>query len=340
MGAFDSVRYVINGTNEYAERVCKLRPKNKLLVKADMLACLLVHHVHAFEYFSLGFDAIPREKRKTYMTTYKVRLINRYLDDAGSENMLTNKYYAGTALAEFYKRPCIQNIGLSFETFSAFLRGRDRFILKPVDGFGGEGHVVYRKSDGKTPEEMYAEIIAAPRSVLEGWIEQHETMNLLYPDAVHTIRLHTIHDGSGRDIKVFGANLSIAFGGELANTHYKTTICCQVDDDTGVIVTDGLQRDLDVIYTEIPSTHTKLRGFQLPDWEEALQLVKNAAAAIPETAFIGWDVAFTPDGPGICEGNTHPGVVNYQHYAWYEDGYAVGWWPLVKPYVDKKRHHR
>jgi hypothetical protein len=184
---------------------------------------------------------------------------------------------------------------------------------------------------------MYQEIMAAPRGVLEGWIVQHETLNKLYAGAVHTIRLHTIHDGSGKDIKVFGGNLSIACDGELANTHYMSTLCAQVDDATGVITTDGLQRDTNKTYAEIPSTHVKLRGFQLPDWDETIQLVKMAAAAVPEIQFIGWDVAFTPEGPVICEGNVFPGVVNYQHYAWYADGQAKGWWPLVKPYVDKKQ---
>lgn len=338
MGLIHDIRYVIKDIKENSDKLCALRPQSKLRVRADMLVCLFRFRVHGFEYLSLGFDQIPRRLRDTYMTTHRVVLANKALNDACSSNLLTNKFYAGTVLAPFYKRPCIQNIGLSFADFSAFLQGREKFILKPVDGFGGEGHVVYKTNAGKTPEEMYAEIIAAPRSVLEGWIEQHEKLNLLYAGAVHTIRLHTIHDGSGRDIRVFGGNISIAFDGELANTHYAATICAQVDDDTGVIVTDGLQRDFNRIYTEIPGTGTKLRGFQLPDWDQTLALVRNAAAAVPEIGFIGWDVAFTPDGPVICEGNMYPGVVNYQNYAWYEDGYAIGRWPLVKSYMDKKQH--
>ena len=330
------IRYIFSSIKENSDKLCAERHKNKLLIRADMLFCVLFRRVHAFEYFALGFDSIPRSLRNTYMTTHRVALVNHTLNDPGSANLLTNKYYAGTVLADFYKRPCIQNLGLSYEKFLQFIDGRDRFIYKPIGGFGGEGHIVYKTAE-HTPEEMYKEIIAAPRGVLEGWIEQHEALNHLYGGAVHTLRLHTLHDGSGKNIEVFGGNLSVACSGELANTHYLSTLHMQVDDKTGVIVTDGLQRDTNTLFEEIPSTHVKVRGYQLPDWEETLELCRQAAAAVPEIGFIGWDIAFTPDGPVICEGNVFPGVVNWQNYAWYKDGYAVGGWPRIKKYIDKKR---
>ena len=335
-----AVRYLFRSVRENSDKLCAERRKNKFLIRADMLGCRALHHVQPFEYFALGFDSIPRSERKDYMTTYRVSLANNALNDRRSGNLLTNKFYAGTVLAPFYKRPCLQNINLSLEEFRAFLQGRDKFIFKPIDGFGGEGHEVYRLDGSRTPEELYAEIMAAPRGVLEGWIVQHEDLNRLYAGAVHTLRLHTIHDGSGKNIRVYGGNLSVAFGGELANTHYRATVCAQVDDETGVVVTDGLQRDTNTIYPEIPATHAKLRGFQLPDWEQTLTLVRTAAAAIPEVGYIGWDVAFTPDGPVICEGNVYPGVINYQNYAWYAEGRAKGWWPLVKTYIDESRLRR
>ena len=37
-------------------------------------------------------------------------------------------------------------------------------------------------------------------------------------------------------------------------------------------------------------------------------MVKKASKIIPEVKYIGWDVAITPDGPVIIEGNCYPGV--------------------------------
>jgi hypothetical protein len=42
---------------------------------------------------------------------------------------------------------------------------------------------------------------------------------------------------------------------------------------------------------------------RLPDWDAALCHVKAAHKACSNFVFIGWDVAFTPDGATILEGN-------------------------------------
>jgi hypothetical protein len=51
---------------------------------------------------------------------------------------------------------------------------------------------------------------------------------------------------------------------------------------------------------------------KLPDWEVALRHVKAAHKACFGFVFIGWDVAFTPDGPTILEGNTNWSPATYQ----------------------------
>jgi len=50
----------------------------------------------------------------------------------------------------------------------------------------------------------------------------------------------------------------------------------------------------------------------LPDWDAALQYVKLAHQACPNFVFVGWDVAFTPHGPMILEGNINWDAATYQ----------------------------
>ena len=50
----------------------------------------------------------------------------------------------------------------------------------------------------------------------------------------------------------------------------------------------------------------------LPDWDAALRGVKAAHNACFNFVFIGWDVAFTPDGAMILEGNTNWSPGTYQ----------------------------
>ena len=46
-----------------------------------------------------------------------------------------------------------------------------------------------------------------------------------------------------------------------------------------------------------------IEGFQLPLWNETLNLVKQAALCFLPIRTIGWDIAISPRGPVIMEAN-------------------------------------
>ena len=48
--------------------------------------------------------------------------------------------------------------------------------------------------------------------------------------------------------------------------------------------------------------------------KEAFDMCKEAALKLPKVRYIGWDVAFSNNGPLIIEGNEYPGYGIIQHY--------------------------
>ena len=44
-------------------------------------------------------------------------------------------------------------------------------------------------------------------------------------------------------------------------------------------------------------------GLQIPYWNETLSMLKQASKLVPEIHLVGWDVAITPNGPNLIEGN-------------------------------------
>ncbi|MHA3793571.1 sugar-transfer associated ATP-grasp domain-containing protein [Sphingomonas sp. YL-JM2C] len=65
-----------------------------------------------------------------------------------------------------------------------------------------------------------------------------------------------------------------------------------------------------------PATGAPIAGRTLPDWDAATALVVDAhARAFADYVLIGWDVAFTPRGPLLIEGNGKPGVLMPQRAA-------------------------
>lgn len=65
-------------------------------------------------------------------------------------------------------------------------------------------------------------------------------------------------------------------------------------------------------YKQHPITNAELVGLQLPYWNEIKDMLTHAAKEIPQVAYVGWDIAITPDGPVLIEGNTTPGYRYYQ----------------------------
>ena len=51
-----------------------------------------------------------------------------------------------------------------------------------------------------------------------------------------------------------------------------------------------------------PNTNILFKGYKVPYFNECKKMVKEATKYIPYK-LVGWDVAITPDGPLIIEGN-------------------------------------
>ena len=64
-----------------------------------------------------------------------------------------------------------------------------------------------------------------------------------------------------------------------------------------------------------PKTKTAFAGFELPFWSEARRLVERTALLFLPVRTIGWDVALTPNGPVVVEGNVwwDPTEPTWQH---------------------------
>ena len=66
------------------------------------------------------------------------------------------------------------------------------------------------------------------------------------------------------------------------------------------------------LWGERPLEYHPDPGCTLPDWEIAMQRAKIAHGACSGFAFIGWDIAFTPQGPVLLEGNENWSAGEYQ----------------------------
>ena len=72
--------------------------------------------------------------------------------------------------------------------------------------------------------------------------------------------------------------------------------------------------DLANVYEEHPMAKIKFDTVKVPFVKEAYEMALKAALVVPEMRYIGWDIAITPKGPVIMEGNEYPSYGLIQYY--------------------------
>ena len=139
-------------------------------------------------------------------------------------------------------------------------------------------------------------------NLAEEFIIQHPELARMSPSGLNTIRVIT-QLNKKRDVDILGARFRISVNNYVDNMA-SGNIAAEVDIATGIVIGPGVYSDItkpDV--THHPVTGVKIIGFQLPMWDEIIQLAIQAALHRPENRSIGWDVALTENGPELIEGN-------------------------------------
>lgn len=178
------------------------------------------------------------------------------------------------------------------------------FLVKPRDGTHGDG---IRRIDaaGVTDwEKLYADLKAEGVSLCEEVIPQHPVLNELWPGSINTVRLATIVNGG--KAHVVEAYLRVGNGPRPVDNFNSGGMVVPLDKETGVILAPALDKAGN-LYPVHPATGVRFQGLQIPMWEEILDFVSRAALVEPRVRYVAWDVAVTPVGPDMVEGNHFPG---------------------------------
>jgi len=186
------------------------------------------------------------------------------------------------------------------DTFKEFCaKCNNKIIAKPMTGYSGLG--IY-KPDLSTPdayERVYNELVESGEFFCEQLFEQNEIMHDVNPFSCNTIRMYTVNSG-GTHVLFAG----VRFGGstEVVDNIHAGGMCCQVDLDSGIIISHGYNLSGDC-YIRHPLSGIILNGIQIPRWDEVKDYVYRAAQKYPNQAYVAWDIAVSNDKVSIIEGN-------------------------------------
>ena len=118
------------------------------------------------------------------------------------------------------------------------------------------------------------------------------------------MRVNAARDRDGR-VRLIGACLKCGGKGTATDNFHTGGIAYPLELSSGRVSGPGRSNTDLCDYTRHPASGAYLPGFQIPFWPELTACVHRAMDRVPGMGYVGWDIAVTPDGPELIEGNWH-----------------------------------
>ncbi|MDJ0335262.1 sugar-transfer associated ATP-grasp domain-containing protein [Salinibacterium sp. G-O1] len=301
--------------------------KPRAIILVDMALCSVIYQAGYLDYQEFEFWSLNRRERRTWITS-------------GNANSIVVKYNQRAFREKFFDKPTFNALfneylgreWLDVRTTSAvelqqFVTAHDMVMVKRVDGMSGAGIQKYRHADITSYELFRAELLAHEQYLVEAFIVQHPKMASLSPASVNSLRLITFFDGT--TVHVMEAVLRMGNGADVDN-YGRGGMYTVLDEKTGIAGFGAFDKFANT-FDEHPLTGTPIVGFQVPLYDEVLQLLDTISRIVPEIPYVGWDVAIGEHGPVIIEGNYNTGVFQMKPSL---TGNKIGLLPRFREVID------
>lgn len=254
------------------------------------------------EYFWYELENKTEAERRAFVSDKERISYCESMNCAENQCIFDDKDKAYHTFGEFYGRELFAYKSESdYEQLVSFFKKHNQCIIKPNNMYCGIGIKKINVSTVKTPEELAYECMEeyAKGFVVEELIMQHELLAALHPQSVNTVRVPTIRFDDR--VEVVHPCLRIGRGGACVDNAGAGGIIAALDKESGRVIT--ARDEMGRTYDKHPETQHPIVGFQVPYWEEAVQIAKKLATVIPSNRYTGWDLALTERGWVVVEGN-------------------------------------
>lgn len=330
MGKLRYLTRVISGIrfdklNRVLEKIKEKSGQSKVYTFFDILVCAAKYGAGYYDYLMFGFYDMNGRQRDTYLTRVRNKKIMDLMNDPAFSDEFDDKLRFNKTFAAYLGRKTLNGETATEEELAEFLRGQEAIFAKINHGDCGRGVEKLYVKDFDSPADMLAYIREHGLVVLEHVLPQHEDMARLHPSSVNTMRILTdLVDGQ---VHIAYITVKMGRGSGVCDNSGQGGILCRVDPQSGKIISPATD-DYFNVYEKHPDTGIVLQGYQLPMVDRAVAMAKEAALVFPQVGHVGWDMAITPTGPAIIEGNEFPGTDLCQLAPFYPE--KCGLWPYYK----------
>lgn len=307
--------------------------KSRFAIILDVMYCFFVLKVVPRNYYLYGFDTRDRREFKEYMDDADSPMLKRKMYETlwnlGHTSLVNNKYIF-YGLCRHHKIPVPEIYGIydngkvapdgrSLKQLMAE-KGIGRAILKPVEGMQGKGIYFAFKNDDvlvlkpavPAEEGQPGRSFPPGEYIIQEIIGQHPGLDRVNPFCLNSIRIITVLSRD-KKVKILAAMLRTSAGNFPIDNFSLGGIVVGIDLENGKLKRSGFMKGETIrTMTRHPVTGVVFEDFRIPYWHDIKDLVIKAQETFSELRAIGWDIAVTPKGPVIIEGNLEWGTAGIQ----------------------------
>lgn len=305
MGLWNLIRRMdAKRMRQTVEQVAKQARRPSPVIFCDVVWCGLRYQAGYMDYALFHFWELNAAQRASVLTRGKNNKYVAALNDRAYWDSFDVKPNFLRLFAPYVRRPWLDLAQAGPEELKALGEKEGALVVKPPDGTHGDGVELLSTAGIADWEGLYKSLTGKGQTLCEGVIPQHEGMDRLWPGSINTVRVVTIL--AGGEAHVVATYLRVGSGPRPVDNFNSGGMVTPVDKDTGVVQAPARDK-AGTLYENHPGTGVAFVGFRIPLWDQIMDLVRKAAPVVPQVRYVGWDVAVTPDGPELVEGNCYPG---------------------------------
>lgn len=278
----------------------------------------IIHYFYCLMYKKNAGNLVDYMPRQAYIKIikeyYRVNGQHMILQDKNLFNNLLSsmKIPVSSKVAEVKKGVLYVNNNIVegdlLKNILSLLEDDIALFIKQVDSEGGKG--VFKVDKGTKKSSVVLNNNCD--YIIEKEIQQHHDLIAINPYCLNTLRVITVYKNDG--VLIPDCFFRMGTGKSVVDNGSSGGVFIHYDIHNNIIdkVAYKLPESGGMSYYEHPTTKVKFEGMKLPYPEKVIELVTNAAMVFKDKELIGWDIAYTPNGPIILEANDNPHLVMMQ----------------------------
>lgn len=277
--------------------------RSKTAIVADVLISAVKYNISFKDYFCFRFYDSSRTDREDwagtgFMYEYQLRMNPKEARKILENKILFLEHYKDLIDRDYYP---ISSSGDNVQRLSGMLlNSSGRLVLKGSMGqIGAQVEVI--ECNHYTPESLLFYMKRNKFDLVEEYVIQHPELSRLSPSGLNTVRVIT--QVTGDKVDILGARLRVSVDSPVDNMA-AGNLAAPVDYESGIVTGPAVYSDITKSPESIhPITGQAIENFRVPNWDSVIRLAETAALRAGANRSVGWDIAVTPDGAELIEGN-------------------------------------